>query len=544
MRDAKGRGVTIGGSEAADTTGVAASSWELSRGGFLKLGAGLTAGGVLAACSSSASPSASKEGVKPKRGGHVSVAMITGGQTESVNPGAPLYFIDQARIMTTFDQLITTNPNGTGDIPMLAVETTPNSNFTVWRIKLRQGVTFHNGKTMTADDVLYSISTWKNPANYAHSLIGINIDYGGLRKIDTYTVELPFHRPYPSLAPYLSQQECSILQVGEKNFLKPIGTGPFELVSITPGQRSLQKRNPNYWMSGVPYLDELSFVSFADATSQLNALLGGEVNVMAGLSYQQAKAQQSSQQIKLLITHQPGPIPITMRVDRPPFNDVRVRQAMRLIADRPALIAGALNGFGTLGNDLPGRGLPYYDNSLPQRHQDIAQAKFLLKKAGQSNLTVTLQTSDIFPGIIESATLFAQQAKAAGINVKLQQEPTAAYFNPSQLYLKMLFAQDVITPMANLMTIYQENLTPTGGYNETHWGNPSWNALVNTAVSSTGSAATEKWAVVQRIFYDTGSWIVWAQPDFVDAYAPSVHGLATNFSGNLGNYNFTRVWLD
>ena len=88
-----------------------------------------------------------------------------------------------------------------------------------------------------------------------------------------------------------------------------------------------------------------------------------------------------------------------MRVDRPPFNDVHVRQAFRLIVDRQALINGALGGFGTVGNDLFGKGLPYYAKSLPVREQDLEQAKSLLKKAGKSNLTVTLQTSDIVPGL-------------------------------------------------------------------------------------------------------------------------------------------------
>jgi peptide/nickel transport system substrate-binding protein len=523
------------------------SSSELTRRALMKTAAGLSVGGVLAACGSGtgAGKQTSASAVsKPKRGGRISVAMITGGQAETFNPATPAFFIDQARIVTTFDPLLTTLPDGSGSVPMLAVEATPNKDFTVWRLTLRRDVTFTNGKTLTADDVVYTLASWKNPANYANSLIGQDIQFSGLRKIGTYTVEVPFTRPYPALAPYLNQEECYVIQDGETNFAKPVGTGPFELVSFVPGQQSLQKRNPNYWQEGLPYVDELAFLSFADPTSQLNALLGGEVNTMAGLSYDQAKAQRSSGQVDLLITHQPGPLPFTMRVDKPPFNDVRVRQAMRLIVDRPALISGALNGFGSLGNDIPGVGLPYYDSSLPQRHQDIDQAKSLLKAAGQSDLTVTLQTSNIFPGFVEAATLFAQQATAAGITVKLLQEPASAYFNPAQLYLKMIFAQDVITPMASLQTIYQVNLTTGAPYNETHWGSPSWDAAVASALASTGTEATTRWNDLQKTFYDTGSWIVWGQPDFIDAYAPNVHGLVTNFLGNLGNYDFTRAWID
>ena len=137
----------------------------------------------------------------------------------------------------------------------------------------------------------------------------------------------------------------------------------------------------------------------------------------------------------------PQPMMFYMDTTKAPFNDPDVRMAIKLIADRQALVDGALNGYGQLGNDIVGKGLPWYDESLPQREQDIDQAKSLLKKAGQENLTVLLQTSQIFPGFVESATLLAQQAKAAGVTINLKQEPPNSYYNPSLLYLKMPFAE-------------------------------------------------------------------------------------------------------
>src|SRR5204863_8581609 len=115
----------------------------------------------------------------------------------------------------------------------------------------------------------------------------------------------------------------------------------------------------------------------------------------------------------VLSAHSPQAMMFYMDTTKAPFNDVNVRQAIKLIADRQALVDGALNGFGSVGNDIFGKGLPFYDSSLPQREQDVEQAKSLLKKAGQENLNVLLQTSQIFPGFVESATLLAQQAKAA-----------------------------------------------------------------------------------------------------------------------------------
>jgi peptide/nickel transport system substrate-binding protein len=471
------------------------------------------------------------------------VAMITGGTSEAINPAAPANNIDELRIQTVFDPLVTLSPDLQSVVPMLAQELTPNSNFSQWTFRLRSGVEFTNGKSLTADDLIYTLKGWANPAHYANVPLGQSINYAELKKLDNYTVTVPFKIPFARLAPFLAEPYCYVVQDGEKNFTKPVGTGPFMVQSFTPGQRSVQVRNPNYWMPNRPYADQLQIISFSDPTAQLNALLGGQANIMAGLTFAQAKAQQSGGQVRLLIAHAPGPIPFTMRVDKAPFNDVRVRQAMRLIADRPALINGALSGFGTLGNDLPGPGLPFYASSLPQRKQDIEQAKSLLKAAGREGMTVTLQTSNAIPGFVESATLYAAQATAAGITVKIKQEPASAYFDTSQLYLKMVFAQDSLNPTPGLDVIYTINLASSGPYNETHWGDPSWDALLAKARGSTGSTAQGYWNELQTRFYNEGSYIIWGQPDYVDAYSPKVGGLMPSKLGPLGNWDPTNVWV-
>jgi peptide/nickel transport system substrate-binding protein len=232
-----------------------------------------------------------------------------------------------------------------------------------------------------------------------------------------------------------------------------------------------------------------------------------------------------------------------MRVDKPPFNDVRVRQAMRLIADRKQLVENVLRGFGTIGNDIPGPGLPLYDSSLPQRTQNIDKAKSLLKAAGREGLTVTLQTTSGFPGFVEAATLFANQAQAAGVNVKLKLEPISAYFDSSQLYTKMTFAEDSLNPMASIDDIYTVNLTSTGPYNETHWDYPSFDKLVAQARGSTWARAAEMYNEIQKQFYSSGSYIIWGQPDYVDALSLKVRGLTPHKLGNASNYRFANAWL-
>ena len=146
----------------------------------------------------------------------------------------------------------------------------------------------------------------------------------------------------------------------------------------------------------------------------------------------------------------------------------RVRQAFRLIADRPALIEGAISGFGTVGNDIVGKGRRSTTRRCRSACRTSTRPRGCSRQAGQENLTVELQTSDIFPGFVESATLLAQQAKAAGVTINLKQEPANSYYNPSLLYLKMAFAETQ-WPMLSLKYFYLQALSSNAPYNETHF---------------------------------------------------------------------------
>jgi|SRR5579875_3012144 len=509
--------------------------------------AGLGASGLLAACgsSSNARPTSSSVAAagKHRRGGRLRVGAIGAGQAENINPLVYTGNIDITRANNIFDSLTLMTPDLKTPVPQLAEELTPNKDFSAWTVRLRQGVEFTNGKDLTADDLIWTIQGWVNPHNNPYGLIGQFIDAKGVKKLDKLTVRIPFSTPISDPQPLFAAPPGQIYQDGEKHFTHPVGTGPFKLVSFTPGQRSLMTRNPNYWQDGEPYVDELEIISFTDPAALLNALLGGDLDVMVGLDYAQAKAQQSNSSIKLLITPQPGSIPFLMRADVPPFSDHRVRQAMRLIADRKALVETALNGFGTVGNDVMGPGLPYFDSSLPAREQDIEQAKSLLKAAGHEKLTVTLQTSQVVPGFVEAATLFAQQAQAAGVTVVLKQENPAAYFDPSQLYLKMTFAQTILDPITSLSSIYVLNFWPRGPFDETHQNAPTFNNGLIKALGAGPSTAQSAWDDVQRYLYEYGTYLMWGQQDFIDAMAPNVQGLIPDKANNSSNFMYRRAWL-
>ena len=518
-----------------DALAAEAEESTLSRGDLVRAavlaGAALTAAGPLAERAL---------GATPKRGGRLRVGHVGAGKSESFNPGRGSNFIDASRYFNLYDPLVRVRSDLTV-APGLAVAWIPNKTSTEWIVKLRKGVTFHNGKPFTADDVIYTLRTMGNPKHVGHSAV-TGIKLGQLKKVDAHTLRIPLTSANARLYDNFNVQNSVILPVGLKDFSKPIGTGPFSFQSFTPGQRSLCVRNPNYWENGKPYVDEWEDISIDDPSARLNALIAGEIDMMSQLDPRQARAQLQRKQIQVLNAPSTSIQVFTMAVDVKPFDDPRVRDAFRLMVDRKALINGALAGFAVPGNDLPSRNLPFWWNA-PVRVQDPEKAKFLLKQAGQENLSVTLQTSNVVPGFIEAATLFAQQAKKSGVKVNVKKESATAYFDTSLLYTKMAFAQSFWTVTA-LGQWYTQSLRSDAVWNETHWRDKSFDKLISSAIGAPNAAAAkQRWRDVQEVQYQDGGYIVWANTSLVDGVGKNVRGVKPSSFFNLNGWNYRDAWL-
>jgi peptide/nickel transport system substrate-binding protein len=316
---------------------------------------------------------------------------------------------------------------GTDALPelTLAEEVTPNANATSWTIRVKKGIEFHDGRELTADDVLFTLQriATKSAGEGAGEIV--SLDVPSTKKLDKYTIRIPCHSPFATLRAVLAGYYFNIVPVNF-NPHRPVGTGPFKFVNFTPGVSSTFVRNPNYWEHGLPYVDKLVITDYADETSQVNALLSKQANLANDLTADQISALTSAG-MKTVISPGGGSTPFTMRCDQAPFNDVRVRQAMRLIVDRQQMLEVLFAGHGTIGNDVFGIWDPAYDHALPQRTQDIEQAKSLLKAAGHEKLTLTITTGNIAQGTLKSAQVLAQQASAAGVTIKISQvTPTTA----------------------------------------------------------------------------------------------------------------------
>jgi peptide/nickel transport system substrate-binding protein len=480
---------------------------------------------------------------EPVPGGRLRVGHVGGGKAENFNPALGSSFIDASRYMNLYDPLVRVLPDNSL-APGLLLEWTPNSDSTVWQLKLRPDVVWHDGKPFTADDVIYTMRGWGDKKHIAFSN-SANIRLKELKKVDDLTVDVPLKGPNARLVDSFTGQNTVCIQDGVKDFTNPVGTGPFVFESFTVGERSLCSKNPNYWDEGKPYVDEWEDIAITDNAARLNALLAGEIDMMSQIEPTQAKAHIDSGEVQVIRAPGPGFIQVfLMAVDIAPFDDPLVRQAFRLIPDRQALVDGALLGFGSVANDLPGKGFWNFADDLPPREQDLEQAMALLKQAGQENLKVTLHTSEIVPGFVEAATLFAEQAKGAGVTVEVKKESADAYFDTSKLYTKLDFAQSFWT-FGALSLWYEQSLLSDAIWNETHWRDPEYDKLIRSAQGAVSEEeALDLWHQVQEIQYNEGGYIVWANVDVLDAAANNVKGIVPSAWFNLGGWNYRDVWLE
>ena len=481
----------------------------------------------------------------PRRGGHFIDAETGGGTSESINPFIQNQGADQIRLTQLYDQLFIYRKDRTGFKPQLAQSLVPNAKGTVWQLKLKKGVTFHNGKSFGADDVLYSWKWIKNPKNGSTGAVSLEpFDLRATKKVSNSEIEIHLTRPVGDLAAPLADFSLKIVPDGFTDFKHPIGTGPFRFVSFTPGQRSLFRRNDEYWGTSGPYFDEVEILSIPDNAARLNALLSGQIHAMSQLGYAQARSLRGNSNVRLLVTHMPYGVTMAMRTDTPPFNDVRVRQAFRLAVDRKQMVSNVFQGFGTLGNDEWGKGFLSYNSSLPQRMYDPEKAKALLAKAGKSDLRVTLYSSDAYPGILETATLFKQQAAAAGINVAVNRLPSGNYFDPTAKYNKRSapFYQDVWAQPWE----YVARLTYVKGapYNITAWNHPEWQTRFRKAQGVTNAQRRNAaYRSLQEELYAEGGNIVGAFGYLLDGLSSRIRGATPGGFVYMSDYQIKDWWF-
>lgn len=451
-------------------------------------------GSILAACGSSgssSSPSGGSSSAAGAPGAVIKAGIVT--PTGAINP---VTVADQGgldMLGQTGEYLCLSTQTLTLK-PVLATSWTPNSKADVWTFKIRQGVKFHNGQALTADDVVYTYQLHTNPKGEANALsaFGGVLLPAGVKKVDNFTVEFHLSAPNGNF-PYLTSSDNYNMIILPKGYDPAkwqstfLGTGPFKLGSYTPKSGATFTRNESYW--GKKALPSSTQFTFYDTQNPMVlGLTGGTIDVVGQFAV--AGAQElltgSYNIIKLKSSAHRQ---LSMRNDKAPFTDPRVRQAIALTLDRPAIVKALFQGFADVGNDSPFAPVyPSTNTSVAQRTKDIAKAKSLLAAAGHGSGFSTQLVTENFVEIPQYAQIVAQSAKEIGVTIGLKVESSSQYYgkatfgNSDWLDATMSLVDYGHRGVPNVfltspLETYNAK-TGTGTWNAAHFANAQYDKLV------------------------------------------------------------------
>jgi peptide/nickel transport system substrate-binding protein len=503
--------------------------------------------GLLASCGGS-SPGTSPAGTggEPQRGGMLRIGLTGGATSDTFDPHITNTFPDYARAALLFEGLLGTDAGGRPS-KLLAKEFSANSAATEWTIRVHEGIQFHNGKELTADDVLFTFRRILDPKEPKYGASSLErLDLSGAKKLDKYTLRIPMSKPFAIFDQILSGNfvagyaEFAIVPQGFDP-KHPVGTGAFKYGSFSPNDQTVVNRNENYWKKGLPYLDGVTITEYPDEASQVNALIGGQESAINSVSIG-SLAQLESSGLQPLISNSGMFIPLAMRVDLEPFSDPRFTQGLKLAIDRKQILEQVFGGHGTIGNDVAGLFSAEYDHSLPQREQDIEQAKSLLKQAGKSSVQLELLTAPVAQGAVQLTEVFAQQVSEAGIDVKLKKGTVTELFGSNFLHWPFFTTFWLGVPYLGFAALSSIAGAP---YPETHFNNPQYTQLYEKALSTVDLAARKKVVFdMQQIEYDQGGFAIPFFAPIIDAHSSDVNNLMPTRSGlSLHDYVLSSVWL-
>ncbi|MBW2120477.1 MAG: ABC transporter substrate-binding protein [Deltaproteobacteria bacterium] len=484
----------------------------------------------------------------PKRGGRLRVGCTGGSTTNSLDPATlnstmPVFINFQIR-----NCLVEIDYKGNA-IPELAESWEPSPDATKWTFKLRRGVEFHNGKTLSAEDVIYSINYHRGPESKSGAK-SILSSIKEIKEDGKYTVVFFLQGGNADFPYIVSDYHLTIFPAGTKGaeFEKGVGTGGYILQSYEPGVKALTKRNPNYWKQGRAHFDEVETISIADSSARTNALKTGQIDVLDRCELRTVNLLKRSPGIKIVRVTSPLHYSIPTRTDVAPFNDNRVRLALKLAVNREQMLKTILRGYGSLGNDHPiGPTYRFHatESELPQRRYDPDKAKYLMKKAGQLDHTFELHAADAaFAGAIDAALLYKESAAKAGIKIKVVREPNDGYW--SNVWMKkawcMCYWAGRVTSDMMFSTAYWEK----SNWNDTFWKNKRFNQLLVAARSELDEKKRRAMYVeMQRIVRDEGGVVI---PMFADVVEAATTRLKyRNLAGNLeldGQRMSERWWFE
>lgn len=452
----------------------------------------------------------------PKRGGTLTIGMGGGETTDSLDPALALSQVPYL-YLSTMGNFLTTMSDENELLPSLAESWESSPDARVWTFRIRGGVEFHNGRTMTPQDVLLTLQRHRDEKSQSGA-------YGILTNIadlevngDNLVVTLV---NADADFPYLLSDLHLVIQPGGgiDDPTSAVFTGAYRLKSFDPGVRIVMEKFGNHWDSTVGHFDEVVLLVINDSTARNSALQSGQVQMINKIGPLVASQMKQVPNVTVAPVAGRGMYVFSMFCDTVPFSDNDLRMALKLAIDREELLEKILAGYGEIGNDMPvNAAYPLFDSTIPQRQYDPEQAAHYYRKSGHSG-EIILHTADgAFPGAINAAELFQNSARKAGITITVKREPDDGYWN--DVWNKKPFCATYWSGRPLQSQVYANAYLSTSKWNDTRFKVPKFDAWLAEAQGELDQKKRrEIYSEAGRYIRDNGGLINPLFNNFIDGY--------------------------
>lgn len=478
----------------------------------------------------------------PRRGGRIRVACPSSSTADTLDPAKGAIATDYARHNLLYSGLTELDTNLAPQLALAeAIETSDRS---TWHIRLRSGVEFHDGSSLTAQDVVYSLLRHKDPGVASKAKI-IADQIVEAKAVGPRELQVRLTGPNADLPAILATSHFLVVKDGATDFRTANGCGPYRLKVFAPGVRTVVSRHPNYWKHGRPYLDEVELIGIPDEVSRVNALLSGDVQLINGVDPRSTRRVRATGKHQILETRSGLYTDLIMRLDREPTGNPDFVLAMKHLMDRELIKKALFRGYAEIANDQPiPPGHRYYYSGLPQRTYDPDKARFLLKRAGLLNVRLPLYASPAANGSVEIASVLQESAAQIGLQLAVNRVPSDGYFSTHWMKHPLSFGNTNPRPTADL--ILSLFFKSDAAWNESAWKDPRFDQVLLAArAEADESKRKQMYADLQTMIHEGSGVGIPVFISLVDGFDSRLKGMFPIPIGGLMGYTFgDQVWWD
>ncbi|WP_120500056.1 ABC transporter substrate-binding protein [Roseovarius sp. EL26] len=484
----------------------------------------------------------------PKKGGHLKVAKGHGSSTDVLDPGVIENGYTIGLSLGGYQGYLT-QIAGDGSLESeLAESWEASPDAKTWVFNLRDGLEFHNGRTVTPEDVIASINHHRGEGSTsaAAPLVSAVSDIKADGK-NTVVIELESgNADFPFIMTDYHLPIMPANEDGSMNWQDHIGCGAYKIDSHQPGIQTSLSRHANHWTDAAGHVDTIQLLAIIDQNARTTALVSGDVHAVDRVDLKTADLLARKPGINLVTATGTLHYSFPMLSDTAPYDDNNIRMAVKHAINRQELVDKILFGYGELGNDHPiGSGQRYFNNELAQREYDPDKAKFYLKESGLDTIALTLHASDAaFAGAIDASVLIQNSAKGAGIDITVSREPNDGFWSDHWIKSPFITSYWSGRPVEDQMfsTTYQTGVS----WNESKWSHERFdNLLIEARAELDDAKRKEMYFEMQKILHDEGGSAIPMFASYVFGVNENVglpEKIATNWDMD-GERWMERWWL-